>query len=51
MPIKRRPRNLPVSLEARMPIPTWLVRFAVPLALIAASVLGAGWKWDGAIPH
>jgi hypothetical protein len=27
--------------------PTWLVRLTVPLALIAAAVFGAGWKWDG----
>jgi hypothetical protein len=28
----------------------WFVRLAVPLALVAAAAVGAGWKWDG-FPH
>jgi hypothetical protein len=27
-------------------MPIWLARIVVPLALIAASALGAGWKWE-----
>jgi hypothetical protein len=33
-----------------MRLRNWLVRIAVPLALIATSAVLAGWKWEGG-PH
>jgi hypothetical protein len=29
-----------------MHLPVWLVRLSVSAALVLASAVGAGWKWD-----
>ena len=50
MPIKRGPPPTSTSRRLDMRLVNWFVRIAVPLALMAAAVFGAGWKWDS-FPH
>lgn len=34
-----------------MRLPSWLIRFSMPAALILGSALCAGWKWESVLPH
>jgi hypothetical protein len=45
---KAAPANPPRRLD--MPLANAFLRIAVPLALMAAAVFGAGWKWE-LFPH